>query len=194
LAQDDYWSYFNAVADSIPEDIESVSEPKILEYLQKWKDSVWTENDQSPKQKIGNIRQVPRPRFTRTTKWMMDRVKDAVDSYVCGRWLASISLCGTIAEIVSIHLLESHFRARGIEEARGIDLLTTMIKSLNQLARLNMLKKVGVLTKDERKKLDSIRTIRNNHMHQLTNAPEIKSDCHQALKDLVEFLNNHPIP
>jgi hypothetical protein len=125
---------------------------------------------------------------------MMDRVKDAIDSYVCGRWLASISLCGTIAEIVSIHLLESHFRARGIDEAGGIDVLRTMIKNLNQVARLNMLKKIGVVTKDECKKVDSIRTIRNNHMHQLTNAAEIESDCLQALNDLVEFLNNHPIP
>jgi hypothetical protein len=193
LSEDDYWFYFNEVPSEVPADTESLSDPQKLNLLDKWKRSVSTENTQSAEQKLSNIREVPRLHITKTTRWTMDRVKEAIDSYVRGHWLASISLCGTIAELVSIHLLLGHFEGKGINVTEAPE-LRTMVQKLNQHARLTMLRKAGVLTKEERKKLDSVRTTRNDYMHLNKKSESGRSDCLKVIKDLVDFLNSHPLP
>jgi hypothetical protein len=65
---------------------------------------------QSPDNVLRNIRDLPPIGLQQVPEWIMDRVKDAADDYVRGRWLSSIALCGVIGEFLSFHLLENYVR------------------------------------------------------------------------------------
>ena len=138
---------------------------------------------------LENIRKLPAIR-TVVPEWAMDRLKEAADHYVKGFWLASIALCGAITEFLSYFLLEKYICSE------GIDKIIEHTKNLHhQKGRLQILKKLDIISEDERKLLDKIREIRNKCIH-LTkidfNGEEIEEDSLTSISCLIDFLNNHP--
>jgi len=190
MQQNEQWFYWNTLPDLIPADVASLTGGQKQAFLSKWKGAVWTRNVQPDELKLINIKNMPAISLQNVPPWIMDRLKEAADHYVNGQWTSCISLCGTITEYVSIHLLEKHFQSKGVDELSGF------IKRLGLYDRLEALRDIGILNDEEWKKLDTIRRIRNDYIH-LDKVDEpgmnIKGDCLKALTNLIEFLNGHSV-
>jgi hypothetical protein len=190
MQQSERWFYWNTLPERIPADIKSLSDEERKNFLDEWRQAVWTRNVQPDAMKLINIKEMPAISLQSVPPWIMDRLKETADQYVNGQWTSCISLCGTITEFVSIRLLEKHFHLKGVDELSGF------IKRLRLYDRLDALRDLGILGDRERKKLDIVRRARNDYMH-LDKADEpgtnIKADCLTALRNLIEFLNEHPV-
>lgn len=189
MQQNERWFYWNNLPERIPADIASLTDEERRAFLDEWNRAVWTRNVQPDEMKLINIKDMPAIFLQNVPPWIMDRVKEAADQYVNGQWTSCISLCGTITEYLSIRLLQSHFRSKGVE-------LSGFIRRLGLYDRLQALRDMGILSDEEWKKLDPVRKVRNDYVH-LDKADEpgtnIKADCLTALRDLIEFLNGHAI-
>lgn len=177
---------------AIPENIEALSEPDQETIITKWTEAVYTQNTQSRDEKLRNIRDLRRIHLAMVPVWVMDRFKEVIDHYVSGQWLSSIALAGVIAEFLSFHLLEEYVRSNGI---RG--LIRHSRRLGYQQNRLKVLKELGVLTEEEFRELDLIRTKRNEYMHLnkiATGGRKIKPDSLDVVSNLTSFLNHHKLP
>ncbi len=186
------WFYRNYVPKAIPENIEALSEPDQETIITKWTEAVYTQNTQSRDEKLRNIRDLRRIHLAMVPVWVMDRFKEVIDHYVSGQWLSSIALAGVIAEFLSFHLLEEYVRSNGI---RG--LIRHSRRLGYQQNRLKVLKELGVLTEEEFRELDLIRTKRNEYMHLnkiATGGRKIKPDSLDVVSNLTSFLNHHKLP
>jgi len=182
------WTYWNFLSELIPEDIAARSEEEKRYFLREWEGLTVTKNVQPPDSVLQNIRNLPPIGLQLVPEWVMDRVKEAADDYVRGRWLSSIALCGVMGEFLSFHLLENYVRDNGIGG------LVRFSKRLgNQGGRLSALKELQVLKEDEWKALDSIREIRNEYVHLNRTGNKMKGDCLRSIRNLVEFLNQHKL-
>jgi len=180
------YSYWNPLSQSIPENIQSLTEDKKQEFLRQWKESVHTENVQPLDAMLRNIRDIPLIVLGAVPPWVMDRVKETVDHYVCGQWLSSISVSGTIAEFLTFNMLENHVRNKGIAEV-----IKFSKKLGNQEGRLKTLKELAIVTEKEYEQLDRIRWIRNQYVHLNVSSAKIKDDCLDGVRNLIDFLNKH---
>ena len=105
----DAWTLISCIRDAFGyRNIAPRPEEEKLYFLRQW--STVTKNVQSPDNVLRNIRDLPPIGLQQVPEWIMDRVKDAADDYVRGRWLSSIALCGVIGEFLSFHLLENYVR------------------------------------------------------------------------------------
>jgi hypothetical protein len=190
MQQNERWFYWNNLPERIPSDIASLTDAQRQVFLDEWNRAVWTRNVQPDEMKLINIKDIPAIFLQNVPPWIMDRLKEAADQYMHGQWTSCISLCGTITEFVSIRLLASHFRSKGIAE------LSDFIRRLGLYDRLQALKDMEILSDEEWNRLDTVRKVRNDYIH-LDKADEpgsnIKADCLSALKNLIEFLNGHAI-
>ena len=181
------WSYWNFLSELIPENIVNLSEKEKLDFLDQWNRLVYTKNVQPLDAVLQNISDLPPIGLQMVPEWIMDRVKEAVDDYVRGRWLSSISLSGVIAEFLAFHLLENHVRNKGID---GIIKFSRRLG--DQSGRLRTLRELRVLKEEEWSALDCIREIRNEYVHlnKIEGAGnKMKMDCLKSVRSLVEFLN-----
>ena len=182
------WTYWNFLSELIPENIATHPEEEKLYFLRQWEALTVTKNAQHPDDVLRNIRDLPPIGLQLVPEWIMDRLKEAADDYVRGRWLSSIALCGVMGEFLSFHLLENYVRDNGIGE------VVRFSKRLgNQGGRLSALKELQVLKEDEWKALDSIREIRNEYVHLNRTGNKMKEDCLRSIRNLVEFLNQHKL-
>jgi hypothetical protein len=83
-------------------------------------------------------------------------------------------------------MLENHVQKKGITE-----LIKFSKKLGNQEGRLKTLKELGILTENEYEQLDRIRWIRNQYVHLNLRSAEIKDDCLDGVRNLINFLNKH---
>jgi hypothetical protein len=182
------WTYWNFLSELIPENIATRSEEEKHYFLKQWEGLTVTKNVQSPDNVLQNITDLPPIGLQQVPEWIMDRVKEAADDYVRGRWLSSIALCGVIGEFLSFHLLENYVRDSGIDE------VVRFSKRLgSQEGRLKTLKELRVLKEEEWKALDSIRKIRNEYVHLNRAGSKMKEDSLKTIRNLVEFLNQHQL-
>jgi hypothetical protein len=190
MQQNERWFYWNNLPERISTDIRSLTEDERQNFLSEWDRAVWTRNVQPDEMKLINIKDMPAISLRNVPPWIMDRLKEAADQYVHGRWTSCISLCGTITEFVSIRMLQKHFHSKGADDLSGF------IRKLRLYDRLEALKDSGILKVEEWKRLDTVRKVRNDYMH-IDKADEpgtnIKADCLATLKSLIEFLNGHAI-
>jgi hypothetical protein len=182
------YSYWNDISKSIPENIELLTEKDKQEFLTQWSRLVYTENVQSSDAILRNIRDMPPIVLGAVPAWLMDRVKETADHYVRGQWLSSISVSGVVAEFLTFHILENHVRQKGIT-----DLVKFSRKLGSQDGRLNTLKELGIITKEEHGQLSRIREIRNQYVHLNVAGARIKDDCLDAVRNLINFLNKHEL-
>lgn len=182
------WTYWNFLSELIPENIATRPEEEKLYFLKQWEGLTVTKNVQPPDNVLQNIRELPPIGLQQVPEWIMDRVKEAADHYVRGRWLSSIALCGVIGEFLSFHLLENYVRDKGIDEV-----IRFSRRLGSQRGRLSSLKELRVLKDDEWKALDSIREIRNEYVHLNRTGDRMKEDSLKVIRSLVEFLNQHQL-
>jgi hypothetical protein len=167
-----------------------IPEEKKRYFIRQWRALVHTKNLQSRDSILRNIRDLPPIGLQSVPEWVMDRVKEVADDYVRGRWLSSIALCGVIAEFLTFELLENYVRERAID-----GLIKHSRKLGSQTGRLNTLRELHVI-EEERSALDSVREIRNKHVHLNrieSSGDKIKQDSLKSVKNLVEFLNTHKL-
>jgi hypothetical protein len=115
----------------------------------------------------------------------MDRFKEALDQYVRGEWLSSISLCGDIVEFIVNDFWEAY------EERIADSGLTRANKVRTNLKRLLA---VDVLKNDDFERLYGVRQTRDDHVHDYIKfkfagdyPKRLKSDAVDVLKRLSEF-------
>jgi hypothetical protein len=183
------WFYRNYLPKTIPENLEELSEAERQETIAKWTEAVHTKNTQSRDDKLRNIRDLRRIHLESVPVWVLDTFKGVIDHYVTGQWLSSITLAGIIAEFLSFYLIEQYVKSHGIlkliKHSRGLG---------NQAHRLKVLRELGVLTAEELRELDLVRTKRNEYMHLdkiSTGGRRIKADSLLVVTNLTNFLNKH---
>ena len=184
-ANESPWYYWNNLPANIPADIEKLSTPERKGLLEVWEQAITTENAQNESQKLSNIREL-REISLKVPPWLMDRTKEAASLYVEGCWLASISLCGSIGEYVTWHMLQSAIMEKGIRVLVGFR------RSLDrQIERVNLLFKKGLLSDRQAKHLRFIAETRNEFVHLAKLGPttEVKPKALDVLRKLIELLN-----
>jgi hypothetical protein len=187
--REESWFYKNYVPKAIPADLSQLSEQERKALMDNWADAVRTTNSQSTEDRLKNIRDLDRIFLNSVPPWMMDRFKEMIDHYVCGQWLSAIAIGGIIAEYLSFHLLEEYVKSNGIRRV-----IRHSRKLGRQEGRLVALRELGVLTEEERTKLDLIRDRRNEYVHLntiRTTEKTIKEDSLKVVSTLTEFLNEH---
>lgn len=163
--------------------------------LEDWNKFVWNENFQDEEKQQRNIHALPDKKELLFPHWIMDRLKEAMDQYAKGQWLSSITLCGAIVE----------FLARSIPEAYEDKINKKHPKNL--FARLQRLKRYGILDEKDYKRLDEVRIIRNDVIHpelkkisKVSRGPELikyqellKSKNLKVLENLLDFFDKKNI-
>jgi len=183
------YSYWNNIPKIIPEDMKDLTSKEIKQYLTKWRDSVWTKNVKDNTQRLKNIKDIPIINEINIDQWTMDRLKEASALYVEGFFVASIALCGIIAEFNTFKLLEDCINRNGIEHV-----IEYSKKFGNQVGRIETLKKIDEITENGAILLKNIKDIRNQYIHSgvVDHSGFIsKEDNLKILKALIEFLNTH---
>jgi hypothetical protein len=119
-------------------------------------------------------------------QWIMDRFKEALDQYVRGQWLSSISLCGDIVEFIV-----NEFWFANLERIPGEKRKTP---SESTIRNLKTLAECEVIDEKDCCRLLFVRETRDTHVHYrlrdrlLGDYPErLKSDNFEVLKRLSEF-------
>jgi len=119
-------------------------------------------------------------------QWIMDRFKEALDQYVRGQWLSSISLCGDIVEFIV-----NEFWSASLERIPG-----EKRKTPSESAKRNLktLADCEVIDEKDCGRLLFVRKTRDSHIHYqlrdrlLDDYPErLRSDNFEVLKKLSEF-------
>lgn len=187
MQQDNQWFYWNDLPGNIPKDISNLNDEQKNDFLKKWGDAVWTKNSQDSDQKLNNIKNLVAIKVA-VPEWVMDRLKESAEHYVNGAWLSSIALSESICEFLTYYFLEEYVVKNGID-----DIIEHNKKLKDQYQRLQLVKKLSIISEQEWKLLDEIRDIRNKYIHLNKidfNGNEIKENCLKSLKNLITFLNN----
>lgn len=129
------------------------------------------------------------PKFDiRVPEWVMDSLKDAIELYARGFCLASISICDVISEFITLFLLQTCIQPREVGEA--------LSRRLRHFERLQLLKDLKIITMKDYECLGFIRKRRNKYIHLDKidlSGEDIKKDCLDVLRKLIEFLNRRPL-
>jgi len=92
----------------------------------------------------------------------------AKGSYVIGNYLAVISLCGMVAEMVAMlawQIGEPRLRGEPMTEEDEKDLLGSTFERLGQDRRVRVLSAYGIIDADMKVHFDTIRNIRRRYLH-----------------------------
>jgi hypothetical protein len=122
--------------------------------------------------------------------WVMDRFKEALDQYTRGEWLSSISLCGDIVEFIVSEFWDVPAYIQEIPSG--------MRKKSNKVRRsLQTLKEYHVIEEEDFGRLDCVRTMRDDHVHEFSHkrlrhdyVERLESDNIKALRTLAEFFSD----
>jgi hypothetical protein len=119
-------------------------------------------------------------------QWIMDRFKEALDQYVRGQWLSSISLCGDIVEFIVNEFWFANLERIPSEKRKTPSESTT--RNLKTLADCE------IIDENDYCRLLCVRETRDAHVHYcprdrlLSDYPErLKSDNFEVLKKLSGF-------
>ncbi len=147
-----------------------------------------------PIEKIMAIREVLQTiRILLFPNWIMDRFKEAMDQYVRGEWLSSISLCGDIVEFIVNEFWGAYYPD---------PIPSDQPKAPRRVRHaLNKLSEFDVLKEEDHKLLAEVRQRRDDHVH---NYPrnmflvgdyplKLKSDSLQSLTQLSQFFSRSNI-
>lgn len=187
MQQNNQWFYWNNLPSDIPDDVSKLDDGKKNELLKKWNGAVWTKNTQSNDQKLNNIRNLVAIKVA-VPEWVMDRLKESADHYVNGVWLSAIALSESVCEFLTYYILERYVIDNGID-----NIIEHSKKLKDQYQRLQLLKKLSIISESEWKLLDEIRDIRNKYIHLNKidfTGNQIKEDSLKTLKNLITFLND----
>jgi hypothetical protein len=119
-------------------------------------------------------------------EWVMDRFKEALNQYVRGEWLSSISLCGDIVEFI----------VNEFWTAYSMDIAPERRKTPSDSARANLrtLLESKIIDEEDYDRLLCVRQSRDNHVHDyLRNrllkdySTLLRSDNLEVFKNLSEF-------
>ena len=182
------WRYWNKTRNEIPDDLSSIDGNEKDRLLEQWESGVWTENKPTKDEILKNIKSLPEI-DVKVTKWVMDRLKECIDDFVKQKYLSSIALAGAISEYHTFNLIEQHIKSNGIYP---IIKESHLLKQ--QSKRIVLLKKLGRITETEQKSLENVNDLRNKCLHIHTiDYTNLKQDCLNVIKRIIEFLVVHPI-
>lgn len=129
-----------------------------------------------PTRKLFEIHEVLQPISSLLfPNWIMDRFKEALDQYVRGEWLSSISLCGDIVEFVV-----NEFWAAYAENIPQEMRQTPPSKVMKALGRLFEYKIIG---EEDYGRLKCVRERRDNHVHNYPRNFFLKGDYPTRLRE-----------
>jgi len=182
------WRYWNKTKNEIPDDLSSIDGNEKDRLLEQWESGVWTENKPTKDEILKNIKSLPEI-DVKVTKWVMDRLKECIDDFVKQKYLSSIALAGAICEYHTFNLIEQYIKSNGIYP---IIKESGLLKQ--QHDRIALLRRLDIITETERKSLKNVNELRNKNLHIHTiNYINLKQDCLNVIKRIIEFLVVHPI-
>src|SRR3989344_226797 len=184
MQQDNQWFYWNNLPNNIPDDISTLNDEQKNDLLKKWAEAIWTKNSQNQEQRLSNIKNLVGIKVA-VPEWVMDRLKESANHYVNGSWLSAIALSESICEFLTYYFLEDYVIKNGID-----NIIEHSKKLKEQYQRLQLLKKLEVISEPEWKLLDEIRDTRNKYIHLNKidfTGNEIKEDSLKSLKNLITF-------
>jgi len=182
------WRYWNKTRNEIPDDLSSIDGNEKDRLLEQWESGVWTENKPTKDEILKNIKSLPEI-DVKVTKWVMDRLKECIDDFVKQKYLSSIALAGAISEYHTFNLIEQYIKSNGIYP---IIKESGLLKQ--QHDRIALLRRLDIITETERKSLENVNFLRNKYLHIHTiNYSNLKQDCLNVMKRIIEFLVAHPI-
>lgn len=95
-------------------------------------------------------------------------LRHAKCSYVLGNYLGTISLCGTVAEMLAILLFdvaEVKLNNRLLDEKGQVALFGSSFEKLAQERRVKILRAYGIINDTTAKRFDEVRLIRRSYLH-----------------------------
>jgi len=111
------------------------------------------------------------PHTERLAERLLKPLRSAKKNYCLGEYSATITLCGTVAEMLTLLIWEiNDVRLKGEQisgkEERG--LFGKVFDDLNQARRLKILKTLGFISDNQFQKFEQIRQKRNSYLHSWT--------------------------
>ena len=102
---------------------------------------------------------------------MVRPLKNAIGAYIIGNSLDTISLCGTVSEMIAIFLFEINelsMDGRPLSNEKELKKHLDRFEKLGQYERVKKLLKFGLIDEEIRSKFDSVRKIRKEYLHRLS--------------------------
>jgi hypothetical protein len=117
----------------------------------------------------------------------VDKLKQAVETYLESHYLSTIALCGILAEDIALDIFSSS-QINVNNKQIGQDSKKEAFRILNQKYRLKFLMKLGLIDPKIYGKMDKIREIRNNHIHPKMSV-SAKKDSLTTLNLLIDVIH-----
>ena len=153
--------------------------------LNDWKKEVGTHNvPKTDEDILENIRTL-KPIKILVPRWAMDRFKEVLDQYVHGMWVSSLILSTIIAEYYVWWLIEHHVVNKGLSDIVDPDVLK------KHKERIELVKKLGLISDQKKNNLMRINDSRNNYIHLKTidDTKLAKNDAKIVINNLTNVLN-----
>lgn len=125
---------------------------------------------------------------------LIDPLLQAKTSYMIGNWLAVISLCGVICEVLSNLVYEINplkFSAKELTEKQEIEMFGTAVIEMTQDRRTRLLKAAGIINDEVFQKFKDVRETRNKYIHMFkSNISGSKTDALRSYQSTVHLVSS----
>jgi hypothetical protein len=108
------------------------------------------------------------PHSEKIAQKLLEPLKSAKKSYCLGDYLATIALCGMTAEMMTVLIWEINnitLKGKKLSKKQEKRLFGKKFINLNQYRRLEILKIFNLVSENQFKSFDDIRTKRNEYLH-----------------------------
>jgi len=187
------WEYDNWIPWQLRQiNLQDIHNKKQKSLLDTWKSGINTHNTQTIQQKLQNVQELPNI-WCSVPEWFMDRLKEALNSYVEGQWVVSIMLIGALAEYFSFWKIEDYIKEKGIG---GVLKHSTKGGIYNQDERIRLLRNLRIIDDKKFTCLNKIRETRNKYVHlkTLEDKHDAKLDALASIKLLIQIINKRNKP